>query len=408
MSCSKNVALVASVAFAPLLALPSFALASCASTDAADARQEDASSVIQPSDAGTPEADAADAAPPCEPGDRSCVSKVLSCEEADFCPVPNGLDRRHALTAVWGSSATDVWAVGSGGTILRNDGSGWKPVASGTTETLYVAWGTGPSDVWVVGSTGTILHGPGASPSQPVWTNEAPFTTGELFAGRLFALWGASADDVRTGGQPYTHALDNEGNVVFGNHLHRTGGAWSVLEGFDGKYPQATIRAIWGSSPEDVWISLDNGADEPWARGTLVHGTAPAAGEPLAWRSIDSQSSVVLESLWGSSAGDVWAVGVNGTIRRYTAGATTWAVVDEAKTHETLHRVWGSGPKDVWVVGDAGTILHFDGTTWTEATVAFPLGKKPNLTGVWGSGPNDVWVVGDGYTLHFTGKKAGK
>ena len=171
MSSSKIVALVASVAFAPLLALPSFALASCASTDAADARQADASSVIQPSDAGTGDADAGDAAPPCDPDDRSCVSKVLSCDEADFCPVPNELDRRYGLIAVWGSSATDVWAVGSGGTILRNDGSGWKLVPSGTTETLYVAWGTGPGDVWVVGSTGTILHGPGASASQPVrWT----------------------------------------------------------------------------------------------------------------------------------------------------------------------------------------------------------------------------------------------
>ena len=406
MSSSKSLVIVAT---APLLAFGSFAVASCAGTDPAETHQDDASSVIQPSDAGAPEVEAADAEAPCDPDDRSCVSKVLSCDEADFCPIANGLDRRYALTAVWGSSATDVWAVGSGGTILHNDGSGWEAVSSGTTDTLYAVWGTGPGDVWITGPITTILHGPGAAPSQPAWTNEVPFGDGRLSPpGRQLALWGAGPSDVHVGGEPFAHIVDDLGIYTPGNHLHLSGDAWSVLEGFDGQYPQGTVRAIWGSSPDDVWMSIDNARDQPWARGTLVHGTAPAAGEPLAWRSVDSQSSVVLESLWGSSAGDVWAVGVNGTIRRFVTGATKWAVVDDAPTHEALHRVWGTGPNDVWVVGDAGTILHFDGTTWTEPTVAFPAGKKPNLAGVWGSGPNDVWVVGDGYTLHFTGKKARK
>ena len=395
------------LAAAPLLALPALAIASCASTDPADAHQEDSSTVIQTTDSGSSDADGGDAGPPCNPDDRSCVSNVLSCDEADFCPVTNPLDRRHSLVAVWGSSATDVWAVGSGGSILQYDGAGWKAVPSTTTETLYGVWGTVPGEVWVVGSFRTLLHGPGPSISQPVWTNETPFTTGELNPpGRVYALWGATADDVRAAGTPYVHVLDNEGNVVPGNHLHRVGDVWTALEGFDGRFPQGTIRSIWGSSPEDVWLSIDNSSEEPWARGTLLHGVAPAVGEPLAWQVVDSQSSVVLESLWGSSAGDVWAVGFGGTVRRYTSGATKWAVVDDVPTHETLHRVWGTGPNDIWAVGDAGTILHFDGTTWTEPTVAFPLGKKPNLSGVWGSGPNDVWVVGDGYTLHFTGKKA--
>jgi len=404
MSRSQTIALLAA---APLLSVPSLAIASCASTDVADARQEDASTIIQPSDSGSSDADSGDAGLPCDPADRSCVSNVLSCDEADFCPVPNALDRRHSLVAVWGSSASDVWAVGSGGSILHNDGSKWTAIPSTTMETLHGVWGTGPGEVWAVGSARTILRGPGPSMGQPVWTNEAPFITGELRPpGRLYALWGTSSADVRTGGEPYGHAIDDEGTVIPGNHLHRAGDVWASLEGFDGRFAQGTIRSIWGSSPEDVWISIDNSIEEPWARGTLLHGVAPAAGEPLAWQVVDSQSAVVLESLWGSSAADVWAVGYGGTIRRYTAGAAKWSVVDGVPTHATLHRVWGTGPKDIWAVGDAGTILHFDGTTWTEATVAFPLGKKPDLSGVWCSGPNDVWVVGDGYTLHFTGKKA--
>lgn len=390
--------IVAFLLAGPVVAFGSSFVASCASTEAGDVREKDASAVIQSPDASTSLVDASDAAPPCEPGDPECVSKVLSCDEADFCPVPSGLDRRYALTAISGLGAADVWAVGSGGSILHYDGAAWKSVPSGTTETLHAVWASGPNDVWVAGSTATILRG-------PQWTPQPVFTTGTAYHGRVHALWGTSAADVRAGGQPFMQFDDMSSTT--GNLLFRADGGWQVNEGLDGKFGQATVNAIWGSSATDVWIALDNGQEQPWARGTLVHGTPRSPGGPLEWVAIDSQSSQPFESIWGASAGDVWAVGLGGTVCRFSAGATKWTNVTTPTT-QPLHGVWGSGPADLWVVGDAGTILHFDGTAWTQATVAFPLGKKPNLTGVWGSGPNDVWVVGDVLTLHFTGKKVGK
>lgn len=62
------------------------------------------------------------------------------------------------LFGVWGSSASDVWAVGDGGTILRWNGTTWAAAASGTTNTLRAIWGGGPQDIWVVGDAGTVLH----------------------------------------------------------------------------------------------------------------------------------------------------------------------------------------------------------------------------------------------------------
>ena len=121
---------------------------------------------------------------------------------------------------------------------------------------------------------------------------------------------------------------------------------------------------------------------------------------------MDTQSSVTLLSVWGSSAADVWAVGKLGTIRRITPGDDRWQKI-ESPTVETLNSVWGSGPRDVWAVGDAGTILHYDGRRFERATAQLPLGKKPALRGVWGSGPDDVWIVGDGVALHYTGAKPG-
>jgi hypothetical protein len=53
---------------------------------------------------------------------------------------------------------SDVFAVGSGGTILRYDGRVWSPMTSGTTVTLNSVWGSSSSDIFAVGSGGMILH----------------------------------------------------------------------------------------------------------------------------------------------------------------------------------------------------------------------------------------------------------
>ena len=73
------------------------------------------------------------------------------------------------LYSVWGTSASDVWAVGGGGTILHYNGTSWSSVSSGTTLSLYSVWGSSPSNVWAVGDGGTILHGsPDAGPASSI------------------------------------------------------------------------------------------------------------------------------------------------------------------------------------------------------------------------------------------------
>jgi hypothetical protein len=90
------------------------------------------------------------------------------------------------LSAVWGSSATDVYAVGYGGTILHYNGSSWTPMTSGTTNGLYAVWGSSATDVYAVGDGGTILHYNGSS-----WTLMTSGTTNGLHG-----VWGSSATDV--------------------------------------------------------------------------------------------------------------------------------------------------------------------------------------------------------------------
>jgi hypothetical protein len=59
---------------------------------------------------------------------------------------------------VWGSSPSDIFAVGDEGTMLRYDGAGWSAMSSSTTESLHDVWGSVRSDVFAAGHDGTILH----------------------------------------------------------------------------------------------------------------------------------------------------------------------------------------------------------------------------------------------------------
>jgi hypothetical protein len=58
----------------------------------------------------------------------------------------------ESLYGVWGASSSNVFAVGSQGTILHYDGSTWSTMASGTTSwELTAVWGASASDVYSVG-----------------------------------------------------------------------------------------------------------------------------------------------------------------------------------------------------------------------------------------------------------------
>ena len=64
----------------------------------------------------------------------------------------------RGISDIWGSSATDVFAVGNNGLILHYNGINWAPMNSGTTHALIGIWGRSATDVFAVGNNGLILH----------------------------------------------------------------------------------------------------------------------------------------------------------------------------------------------------------------------------------------------------------
>ena len=92
-------------------------------------------------------------------------------------PLPQG----NTFHGIWGSSPSNVFAVGKVGTILHYNGSTWSPIPTGTTKTLTGVWGSSASNVFVVGGNGKILHYNGSN-----WSPMASGTTTTLNG-----IWGA-------------------------------------------------------------------------------------------------------------------------------------------------------------------------------------------------------------------------
>ncbi|MEA2746544.1 MAG: hypothetical protein QOI41_687, partial [Myxococcales bacterium] len=156
---------------------------------------------IAPTDSA-PSADAG-----CDAADPSCTTKVVSCADVAWCIVPTTVSPFYVLTAVWGSGKDDVWAVGSGGTIVHYDGTAWSPSNSGMTNTFNAVWGSGPGDIYVVSGNSAILHGSGVGggpASAAMWTLlPAQIDFG---SSSIHAVWGSSASDVRIGGSSYSYS----------------------------------------------------------------------------------------------------------------------------------------------------------------------------------------------------------
>ena len=66
--------------------------------------------------------------------------------------------KNPGLSAIWGSSPSDIYAVGTRGVIIHYDGSSWNEMDSGTENDLLAVWGSSANDIYIAGADGTILH----------------------------------------------------------------------------------------------------------------------------------------------------------------------------------------------------------------------------------------------------------
>jgi hypothetical protein len=226
------------------------------------------------------------------------------------------------ITAIWGSSGTDVFAVGSlwpfaefsyEAYVAHYDGTTWSPMqlnpggcssgggGLGCFVELGDVWGSSATDVYAVGNS----HVVDAPPDRAVILHYDGQQWLEAFSEpnlELRKVWGSSANDVYAVGNLLVPSDECQECQVRGEGAirHFNGTSWSTVPS-----PVGTpLGAIWGSSPTDIYL-LTAAASS----GTIWHFDGSA------WSPINTGASG-LSDIWGSSATDVFAVGENGTILR--------------------------------------------------------------------------------------------
>ncbi len=268
-----------------------------------------------------------------------------------------------SLSSVWGSSASDVFAVGGscdGGVITRYDGKGWTSPPTGCVGFMNAAfssiWGTSAMDVFAVGtgalppsSHSVVVHYDGQQ-----WTES--FSRTCSFCARLLAVWSTSAADAYVAG---------DSGII----LHYDGTSWHL----QASGTTQTLKAIWGTSGTDIFAV--------GAAGTILHydGTL--------WQPQSSGTTVSLAVVQGASGSNVFVAGESGAILHYDG--VTWTTQSSGTT-SSLYGIWVSSGGQAFAVGANSTILHFDGMNWTPQLSGAPM----LVMGVWGSSPSNLVAVG--------------
>jgi hypothetical protein len=255
------------------------------------------------------------------------------------------------LHGVWAASATDVFAVGDNGTILRRVSGTWTQMTSPTTNHLRGVYGLSSSDVWASGvavnNVGTLLHWDGTA-----WSLVSGATTD------IDSVWASSSTDVWFTGS----------TVV----LHWNGSAVSTVQtSFTG-----ALLSVSGTGPSDVYVAGESANVHHW------NGSS--------WTNLPAVSGVTeYLSVLAVAAGDAWASdpffgkeaahwsGGNWTVMR--AGTGGWNGMSALSSTD----IWGAGGSHTG---------HWNGTAWTIESPA--LGSSVILMAVT-TRPGNAWVVGD-------------
>ena len=144
----------------------------------------------------------------------------------------NSVPTENTLYGIWGSSSTDVFAVGVYGTIVHYDGSRWTEMKSGTDRHLNDIWGSSSNNVFAVGDS-TILHYDGNRWSDINMGN---------YNLNFYGIWGSSDNNL--------FIVSHYSETI----LHYNGSSWTEMttQNGDNRFEQH-VPNIWGHSENDVF-----------------------------------------------------------------------------------------------------------------------------------------------------------
>jgi photosystem II stability/assembly factor-like uncharacterized protein len=338
-------------------------------------------------------------------------------------------------------SATEGWAVGSGGAIYHYTAGSWTSFTSPVSTPLRSVFMISPTEGWAVGDGGIILHF-----TSGIWTGPvSPGTT----TNNLFSVVMISSTDGWAAG-------------AAGAILHYSGGSWTLIPpnlvptspvssfNFDSLFANSatdiwsvgTAGVIlhwdgsnWGSVTSPTFNNFTSISFGPPLTGPMnpndgwAVGNASMSGEPTIYhwngfmwtKGVTIGTTNNLNSVFMLNGGDVWTVGGGNNptascstppcpvILHFTGGS--WNTITPPPGSYRLKGVFMVSSTEGWAVGQSlgnvGTILHYTVTGGVGAWATFPAPSTPStirsLNSIFMLSPTDGWVVGDNATiLHYT------
>ena len=272
-----------------------------------------------------------------------CRPDWIECRYGEWKQMTVPTDKQ--LNALWAVASNDVYAVGLEGTVLHYDGTSWSQFSSPAIVGLSGVWADAQQVFASSDSQMSVFRYTGA------WQQAT-------FARAMFAVWGASANDVFAVGQA-------------GETQHFNGSMWSPQSN-----TASSLYALAGTSGTNVYAS---------GSGIVQHYDG-------SWQTATTTSDLYYGVWADQDLGIVVGTDTVHAVIAMQAGAV-WNRQIIASTFQ-LRSVWGTTAADVFAVGDGGTIMHFDGAMWTPVTSP----TQNQLRGVTGT-PDEVFAVGGTGTI---------
>jgi hypothetical protein len=271
-----------------------------------------------------------------------------------------------ALLSVWGTSASDVYLVGSdagdglGPAVLHFDGASWTRLPTGQVGGLWWVFGFAGGPVYMGGDAGMILRY-----QNGVFTRMTVQATPNT--GTVFGIWGAAPDDVWAVGGNLTGA-----GGAFAWRLQ--GDTWVAAAGFPVDTGREAIWKIYGRAKADAWMVGTNGTVVRWDGVSFTASTI--GGESLFTVHADSNRYV--------------AVGGFGTGRILENDGSGWHDASPSFAPPFIGVCLAS--QGAYAVGEDGGVYRRGASGWTVEKIGFNLDEW--LHSVWIDPSGGVWAVG--------------
>lgn len=280
-------------------------------------------------------------------------------------------DLPGALLSVWGTSSTDVWAVGAdaldgtGPTVIHFDGDAWSSVPTGVAQgNLWWVFGFEGGPIYMGGEGGVILR----------YEDGAYTTMTTPGSGTVFGIWGPSPDDM--------WAVGGASASAGGFAWRLDGDAWVEEPTLPADVTaSAAIWKVFGAASDDAWLVGSNGVALRW------DGTELSPG--------DTGVGTSLFTVHASPDGDGHYAAVGGTasgiIVEYLDGA--WSNLTPQDTPPGLSGVVLGEDGFGVAVGSFGAVYtRSDDDGWSRVDLGFNL--PLTLHGAWIDEFGCVWAVG--------------